>query len=306
MKLIKEDIGELDSAGNSLSDEQVDFFKNSKVRNKQGKLMVCYHGTKKDFDTFDKSKIGSNYKGFSAWGRGFYFVSDQLKAKQWASFDSSKGIENKMFMGGYDANAKAMAVYLNIINPYIDYVTKDDELIEYVLNTNEMKEFLKNFNLNRGFIERNIIEIMTDAGLDATEILQKFGYDGVICEYNTGRVELVAYEPSQIKAITNKKPTNRDSINESTDVFYVGDTEVIQNPSDTEYRQFYSEIKKGLGARYDYRIHEPLVRYTYDDKGNYYIWNAFKSTHYGIEKEIKQRYNVRVHQGKLFDIDEED
>ena len=72
----------IDSKGNQLSLEQSDYFKDSKVVDKQGRLLVCYHGTKSDFDTFDKSKIGSNYKGFSAWGKGFYFISDETRAKQ--------------------------------------------------------------------------------------------------------------------------------------------------------------------------------------------------------------------------------
>lgn len=262
MKLIKEDIGELDSAGNSLSNEQVDFFKNSKVRNKQGKLIVCYHGTDVEFDMFNKDRVRPG-----TFGNGFYFTTSKRSGARYGEH-----------VGEYYLNAN------KILTIPVDY----EDITEFV-----EKEY----------------GVIVNSNKEATDVIISKGYDAITTPmyYKDDEFDyFVVFEPSQIKAITNKKPTNKDSINESTDVFYVGDTEVIQNPSDTEYRQFYSEIKKGLGVRYDYRIHEPLVRYTYDDKGNYYIWNAFKSTHYGIEKEIKQRYNVRVHQGKLFDIDEED
>ena len=36
---------EYDSEGNRLTPEQIELFKNSKIRNKQGRLQVCYHGS---------------------------------------------------------------------------------------------------------------------------------------------------------------------------------------------------------------------------------------------------------------------
>jgi len=39
----------LDSQGNTLNEEQQDFFKDSKVRDENGNLLVVYHGTTNDF-----------------------------------------------------------------------------------------------------------------------------------------------------------------------------------------------------------------------------------------------------------------
>ena len=58
---INEDIEITDSEGNSLSKEQIDFFKDSKVRDDKGNLLVVYHGTGSSFDTFDKGDIGFHF-----------------------------------------------------------------------------------------------------------------------------------------------------------------------------------------------------------------------------------------------------
>ena len=79
---------------------------------------------------------------------------------------------------------------------------------------------------------------------------------------------------------------------------------MIQNPTDDIYRELYQEIRKRLGNSYDYKAHEPLIRSTYDNKGNEYIWDAFKSTHCNVENEIRRRFNVKVNQNKNFDLDE--
>ena len=68
---------EYDSAGNELTPQQSSYFKNSVVRDNRGRLLVCYHATYSDFDTFDKSKVGSGSGG--SFGSGFYFTIDNEK-----------------------------------------------------------------------------------------------------------------------------------------------------------------------------------------------------------------------------------
>ena len=50
-------ISQKDSKGNTLSKEQEEFFKDSKVRNDKGELEVVYHGTIGEFHTFDKTYL---------------------------------------------------------------------------------------------------------------------------------------------------------------------------------------------------------------------------------------------------------
>ena len=51
-----------DSKGNTLSKGQQEFFKDSKVRDKSGNLLVVRHGTNDDFNIFDFSMSGKNGK----------------------------------------------------------------------------------------------------------------------------------------------------------------------------------------------------------------------------------------------------
>lgn len=79
---------ERDSDGNELSKEQQEYFKDSKVRDENGSLVVVYHGTRKaDFTVF-KRNIN-------------YFTDNKEMAESYAP-------NNEMYTG-----------YLNIANPYI-------------------------------------------------------------------------------------------------------------------------------------------------------------------------------------------
>lgn len=67
---IKYALHETDSNGNALTATQREYFKDSAVRDGQGRLLVCYHGTEADFNEFDYRYIGSDNKS----GLGFYFT----------------------------------------------------------------------------------------------------------------------------------------------------------------------------------------------------------------------------------------
>ncbi len=81
-----------DTNGNKLSEQQSEYFKNSKIRDDDGNLIVVYHGTYEDFNVFDSSKTRANMDI-----QGNFFSPWQLDAE------------------GYGPNVKAY--YLNIKNP---------------------------------------------------------------------------------------------------------------------------------------------------------------------------------------------
>lgn len=87
---------QIDSEGRKLTEEQAEYFKDSKVRDKDGKLLVVYHGTKNPTFTVFKQSGES-----SALGAGIYFA------------------ENKEYAKGYSFGSEPYEVYLNITNPYI-------------------------------------------------------------------------------------------------------------------------------------------------------------------------------------------
>lgn len=51
---------EYDSDGNVVPAEIANALKNSKVRNRKGQLLVCYHGTPSEFNEFKKEIITWN------------------------------------------------------------------------------------------------------------------------------------------------------------------------------------------------------------------------------------------------------
>jgi hypothetical protein len=81
-----------DSEGNTLTPEQQEYFKDSKVRDEDGNLLVVYHGTDADFTVFDKTKGRSTMDI-----QGMFFSPWEIDA------------------AGYGSNVQAY--YLNIKNP---------------------------------------------------------------------------------------------------------------------------------------------------------------------------------------------
>lgn len=92
-------VPDTDSEGRDLSTGQQEYFKDSKVRDENGKLLVVYHGTDAQFTTFDIEKAGSA-TGFNMFGDGFYFTSSKRSAKS------------------YSSSNRVVKAYLNIENPY--------------------------------------------------------------------------------------------------------------------------------------------------------------------------------------------
>lgn len=87
-----------DNQGRTLSKQQQDFFKDSKIKDKDGNLLEVYHGTNNgEFTIFNKDYIGSsNDKGW--YGEGFYFATHEGEAKTYGQ--------------------QVKKAYLNIKNPF--------------------------------------------------------------------------------------------------------------------------------------------------------------------------------------------
>ena len=81
----------------ALSAEQEAFFKDSKVRDENGNLLTVYHGTDNEFNSFDLSKVGTNF--IQSMDGGFFFTN------------------NKKSASSYGKNIKE--VHLNIVKPLI-------------------------------------------------------------------------------------------------------------------------------------------------------------------------------------------
>ena len=177
-----------DNKGRELSKQQQEYFKDSKVRDENGKLMEVYHGTEANvgipkeywFNTFDIDRTGANG---SVLGDGFYFTDNLEHAQRYAH---SKG--------------NVYTTYLNITNPFEKSRTQTfKEAVE---------EINPDFDISRLFLPNS----SRFDGKRLREYLIENGYDGVFLEGT-----YVAFEPNQIKNVDNLNPTENEDIRYSVE-----------------------------------------------------------------------------------------
>ena len=127
-----------DNQGRTLTKEQQEYFKDSKVRDENGNLLTVYHGSyEKGFSVFDKKFLGSSTNAKSA-KLGFFFTDNQKLAKQYAN---------------RSASGQLFETYLDIKNPLIkdfngEQVNADKELTKLIKQAKE--------NGNDGVIALNL------------------------------------------------------------------------------------------------------------------------------------------------------
>jgi len=183
---------EVDSENNTLSSEQIEYFKKSKVVDDLGRLQIVYHGTNNNFFTFNKALIGTNTNNLGIFGNGFYFTNNKTLAK---TYNRKNGSLAK------DGSGQIMELYINIEKPFI-YTDKNAASIA------------KDLSFPKNRIKNNVLLPIVNAKdiLSFTKSLKDSGYDGVIYDYGDGTKEYVVFDPNQIKRVDNKKPTLNDDI----------------------------------------------------------------------------------------------
>nr|DAM29853.1 MAG TPA: PolyVal ADP-Ribosyltransferase [Caudoviricetes sp.] len=175
----------VDSAVNSdtkykLSPEQEAFFKDSKIRDENGNLKTVYHGTKSDFDEFNRRKIGSATDP-GLYGAGFYFSDYEGTSRQYGD--------------------RVIKAHLNIKNPLNlgDFNSKESLAEHLKISPDILSD-------SSGFIHPTTSYTNT-----FSSALRYAGYDGVIIPHTTKGTrgnEIVALDPEQIKYINNLNPTD--------------------------------------------------------------------------------------------------
>ncbi len=95
----------VDSQGRNLSEEQREYFKDSKVRDESGRLLVVYHGSNNAFDNFSTEYFNKNETMGDYVGEGFFFAKNKNTALK------------------YGDNVKS--VYLDIKKPLIINTEQD-------------------------------------------------------------------------------------------------------------------------------------------------------------------------------------
>lgn len=185
-----------DSQGRELSPEQVEFFRDSKVRDEDGRLKVMYHGTP--------------YGGFTVFREGTYFTDNPQYAEVYHTPSASS------IRGRYDPVTLPMtyAVYLNIKKPF-DTRNEDAREIFY-------REYYRQYGMGTDLQESGLPDWL-DAE-DLREFLEEneYDYDGLIVdEGGTGGYDeevrkrglaYIAFRPDQIKQVANRNPSENPDI----------------------------------------------------------------------------------------------
>lgn len=215
-----------DSEGRKLSKKQAEFFRNSKVVDENGNLLVVYHGTPNgNFFTFEYNKsrqTGTDY------GKAFYFTTNLKNAKGYAKDNhkdprikeyelkreslkkqilaetdttkrqelekqfrnvkvDGKSILEILYDVDYDTGGEVRKVYLNLVNPLIADAQKK---YHYEVYHELFKQAIKNGN--DGIIVRNVDDSS---------------------KYGVGLSDVyIAFFPEQIKLTTNETPTANPDI----------------------------------------------------------------------------------------------
>lgn len=165
----------VDSENNELTPTQVKYFQNSKIRDNQGNLLVCYHGS--DY----KDKIDTLDIIHSGYSRKMLFFSD--------SNDFAISFANRYGKG------QVFKCYINIENPLI--IDAHGASFNAILFNNELKsldeiaELIKDKNYD-GIIAKNVREY----------------HEGRIV------TDIITFQNNQIKLISNKNPTFSDNMNQ--------------------------------------------------------------------------------------------
>ena len=187
-----------DSTGRKLSKGQVEYFKDSKVRDNDGNLKVMYRGDKENFTVFDKKKTSHS----NMYGRGFYFTDSKSHAEQYGD---------------------AREYYLDIKNPLSpkqNVITKK-QMLNFLKAIENDGEDYDLYNYGEGATAESVLksvwgkgdfEMLQDVSASAigdlvaaVELFNEVNgtsYDGIVLP-----TETVTFESEQAKFTSNLNPT---------------------------------------------------------------------------------------------------
>ena len=210
---------DVDSGGNKLTEEQVKYFKNSKIRDNNGRLLVCYRGDSEKRDVFSKGDGGIHYGTYlAAVERQSYKKSDDWYVTP-VYLNITKPFVTEIDYEQWDGSSIALVWLFGTSYDGADEFLKgaeppkaEDTYIpeDFISDYNEIIEIAKMFYTNR-----------SDAYGPGTEQMQKLfskhGYDGI--KYlnafeGSSDWSYIIFNPNQAKSIYNKYPTRSQNINE--------------------------------------------------------------------------------------------
>lgn len=312
---------ERDSDGRELSKEQVEYFKDSKVRDEQGNLLTMYHGTNNDFWTFDTNIAGG--KNGIAEGYGIYLTDKKDVANSYGS--------------------RKIEAYVNIVKPATSFkkTITVSTLAKLIKDTcvREAQEFVDNgdydnvkdalfdtwisnyvmtydIGMERAYQEaaRSILrfnnndmdiirEVMSGMGIrsyaDAmnfyhTSLTRITGFDGFATQWDSNgeksRIYL-AFDSNQVKSVSNTNPTADPDIRYSD---RVTDKETLDFLENQEKIRVYRAMQV-----IDGKLYPPMAARVKSDDGKKQLVN---SSEIGVWEQAVERPDL-IRNGNKFELD---
>lgn len=246
MQNIKEDAGgsyslmDTDSAGRKLSQQQQEYFKDSKVVDDNGALIPVYHATDAHFTEFDLGKLGKETDINAADAAlaltahtGIWFNTGDIRKKT--------------------RQENALYGYLDIKAPY--HAGTVEGLANDILDRTGT-----NFNELQEQYEAGDYSALSEIGERYRNSLEWGGYDGIVLDDEEfGGTSYVAFDSSQFKNIDNTSPTESKDIRYSLmeDAKYMADIDRIVSEAtekaNDELKAAQAEVKNIRQQLADYR-----------------------------------------------------
>lgn len=233
----------MDSAGRQLTEQQQEYFKDSKVRDAEGRLKTVYHGSSAQFTKFSADFMSQNG---SSEGQGFYFTDLKTMAQGYEKgggqlLEGYLDIKNPLSDSEVTLSNAEVKRLIMAIDP-----TGDDLVLNYDSRggmgypsrtwynraVNDTLRMTMETSESDSEILAELANGMGDPGAVLKAAREVLGYDGYIVEgkYDDATV-YVAFDSSQFKNVDNLNPT--------------GDPDIrFQLKSATELEKEVRELKK--------------------------------------------------------------
>ena len=195
----------------------------SKIVNADGSPKVMYHGSRAQFDAFDKKKAKSS----GTYGKGFYFTDSISHAGTYGNlYEVYLNIQNPVQAGKSSVTKSQVKAFLEAVADNEDYSIEN-------YGTYDVDAVLK--NIMGGKSKADAFRVLQDISVtaigDMVEAVKLFNdvngtnYDGIVAA-----TETIAFEPTQIKSATD----NIGTFDKSNPKFKYStrNTETSKNPVD--------------------------------------------------------------------------
>lgn len=192
-----------DTQGRELTEQQREYFRDSKVVDRDGQLKVMYQGGTGDFTVFDRKK--SSYANL--YGRGFYFTDSEAHARQYGSArEFYLNITHPVSTTEATITRSQMREFLQAVADNEDdfsfenygYGATVDSVLKSVYGKSD---FAMLYDVNQTAIGDMVAAVELFNEVNGTD------YDGLILD-----TETVAFRSDQIKNTDNQKPTKDPDI----------------------------------------------------------------------------------------------